>query len=1101
MCKARTWIMMVPLVAAYAAHSVGAKRSPDADSKADATIAHEAGMLARYQPTDDGYRVVGSQQIFNRAIYGGHAQDDLKDHYYTFAGDLPMVMGSIVTTKGGGSNAKCGTLMLGLSQAYDADCPNKYEAPAYGAWFHECRDAVATFHGSWWEYELSPLLLSAPEVDASVEVLPLQAEDGFVVHLRITPQSELVFCAAFGGITDYLGLITNRGNLARNFSAANCTGNVITCGSNRASLGGPHSKMWLGTDFDAEFSVADAHDAQVGPTRFLSRSSDPTAAPMLRVSRRIGAGETFEGNIVVLRNEAEGKLDAWLARKNTTTELKEELLQKQSALRVDTPDQMLNLTVPANVVGMDACWDKNVFCHGGANWHSPYAGWRICYGPTVLGWHDRVVSHFLTHAAPERFTVDPEHGDGYISPDLHGRGFGYNMQEVAIDMLLHNLEWTKDLNVSKEAFERLSQALRFESRAFDPDNNGLYQNFLNTWVSDGHPYNGGECSQASAYNYRANRLMSLIAKQLGLDESPFTARAAQIYAAMQNTLWLPESGVFAEYQDTLGDRLMHPSPELATIYHTIECGLADQFQAYQMLQFTRSELRNEQSLPRKGRLVWSSNWYPRSFSACGLFAGENIHLAWAYFQNGQTAEAMELLRGIVDAHFMGDSPGSIGHFLNATGSSDGTQDFADTTSMYLRLVVEGLFGVQFHLLEDRINVSPNFPEDWTHARLEAKDFSTAYRRDGRQEHLEFNCDKPAKRVLQLPMRGLSVTSVTLNGEPVEYRIEPRIGRSDIVVEASQVGSVSLEVSHGEGSIPELNYVNEASADEFLNISLRGGQIIEMKDPSKALSNTEVGENNVQGKCSGSPGNHTVFLRVRADAWEGWLPASFNITSKSASQRNTPHGAFMPLDISAQFNASLKDIHQLDYNAPRPSGMSLMTNRNGRYAWDDNNLGGPRTAQVDDDLLRRANGRFVTRSGVPFVTPPEGPNSVCVSQWDNFPDKVTFDVNDQGSELALLLVGVTNPMQSRVENGRIEVQYADGSVETVKLVNPVNFDDWMVTPTQRENETVHLSDVNHAIVQRIELNDAKTVMSIDVRGTANEVIVGILGISLRKPMEH
>jgi hypothetical protein len=72
----------------------------------------------------------------------------------------------------------------------------------------------------------------------------------------------------------------------------------------------------------------------------------------------------------------------------------------------ETPDPMLNLTLPANVVGMDASWNKNVFCHGATNWHSPYLGWRLCYGPTVLGWHDRVVQHFLTHADPARFTVD-----------------------------------------------------------------------------------------------------------------------------------------------------------------------------------------------------------------------------------------------------------------------------------------------------------------------------------------------------------------------------------------------------------------------------------------------------------------------------------------------------------------------------------------------------------------------------------------------------------------------------------------------------------------------------------------------------------------------
>ena len=89
------------------------------------------------------------------------------------------------------------------------------------------------------------------------------------------------------------------------------------------------------------------------------------------------------------------------------------------------------------------------------------------------------------------------------------------------------------------------------------------------------------------------------------------------------------------------------------------------------------------------------------------------------------------------------------------------------------------------------------------------------------------------------------------------------------------------------------------------------------------------------------------------------------------------------------------------------------------------------------------------------------------------------------------------MQSRVENGRFTVRYEDETEELVNLVNPVNFDDWMVAPTQRENETVYLSDFNHAAVQRIKLNPQKPLRSLVVRGTANEVIVGILGVAVRE----
>src|SRR5690349_17250887 len=81
---------------------------------------------SKYQPVPNGFRTVGSERTFNRALYGGHAQDDLQNRYYTLAGDQPLFLGSIISTQGGGSNAKCGTLMLGVSQSFGTDASNKY---------------------------------------------------------------------------------------------------------------------------------------------------------------------------------------------------------------------------------------------------------------------------------------------------------------------------------------------------------------------------------------------------------------------------------------------------------------------------------------------------------------------------------------------------------------------------------------------------------------------------------------------------------------------------------------------------------------------------------------------------------------------------------------------------------------------------------------------------------------------------------------------------------------------------------------------------------------------------------------------------------------
>ncbi|MCA9095123.1 MAG: hypothetical protein KDA68_16670, partial [Planctomycetaceae bacterium] len=856
---------------------------------------------AKYQPAADGLRIVGSTQVFNRPLYGGHDRDDLKNHFYTLAGDAPLLMGTITQTTGGGNNAKCGTLMLGVSQSFgNASLPNKYNAPSFGQWFHLCRDNLTTFHPGWCEYRIKPLILVAPEVQAALEVLPLAPDDGFLVHLHVESQSRMNFCAGFGGLTDHIGLLTNHGNTRRDFSPEDTLGNAIQLGKNRALVAGPKSKMWIGTNFNADFSIGDAAQAVDGPGPFLSRESSKTDHPMVRISAPLAPGKPLDGYIVVLRDSAESTLDDWLTRKNPVAELKQRIENVHHSLVVKTPDPMLDLTIPFNVLGMDGCWNKQVFCHGAVNWPSPYLGWRVCYGPTVIGWHDRVLSHFRTHADPTRFNLDPAVGDGYISPELHGRGFAYNMQEVAVDMLLHNFQWSGNLDACRDTFDRLSQILAFESRNFDPDGNGLYQNFLNTWISDGHHYNGGECTQSTAYNYRANRLLAKVASRIGRDPQPYSQRADRIYAAVQNTLWIPDRGLFAEYKDTLGNKLLHPSPELATIYHAVDSELNDPFQACRMLRFTKTDLQNEYTTPRQGRLVWSSNWYPRNFSACGLFPGENIHLALACFQNGQSEDALELLRGIVDAHYMGDVPGSVAHNLNGTGMSDGSPDFADTVSMYLRLIVEGLFGIRKDLLDGRIEIAPHFPSDWNHAQLQTGDLSLKFRREGDTDRWEFDSTQPSLRTFRFPLRATTLQSVELNGQPVPYRLEPHIGRCDLLVETSIDQPLTLIIRHGSSPPPRLPQIPPIKPGEPFHLSLDHGEIILLQDPAASLQNLSTHAQTVSGIASTKVGPHTLFLHVREDSWEAWLPAHFSIDPPPQPQLPPPPGPFRTTHISQPF---------------------------------------------------------------------------------------------------------------------------------------------------------------------------------------------------------
>jgi hypothetical protein len=1052
--------------------------------------------------------------------------------YFTFAGDCPLFMGAVTDWSKHTAcfYAKSGVLMSGLALTPGVKTPAFYseDIDLSSRWFHQADDVVAVFRNGWMEYELQRMSPYLPAVRVEMSAFPLLPDDGFLVHYRIITEQRVVFCAGFGGLTGFLGRFEYAGASVRNFHASDCVGNTVSLGKNRAKVSGPlGDTMWVGTSFPVDVSIGDADSmASSQPSVFLGTMAKQSNLHSVKFSTPIAQGRTLEGFIVAVRGNDEAVLDRWLTCAEPVSELKQRIREKHAAVSVKTPDSMLNLTVPPTVLAIDASWHKHTFQHGAHGYHSPFLGWRGWYGPTVIGWHDRVQTAIRSHFAD---IVKTAHGedrvwyDGNDRPDLDhegtqyhhlenstgfipcilGRKDIYNMQEVAVDMVFHHLQWTGDMELARFIFDDLSGILDWEERILDPDNDGLYQNFLNTWISDGHHYNGGGCAQASAYNYLANLIMGRIAKAIGRDCDVFKRRAERIRTAVQDRLWLPEKGVVAEYVDTIGNKLVHPSPELSTIYLAIDCGLVDMFQAYRMLRFTETDLRNERTPHRNGRLVYSSNWLPKKYSTCGLFPAENIHLAIAYFRQGSREKGLEILEALVDSCFSGHNPGLICHVLTGLGSDDiGDLDFSDVTSMYLRLLAEGLFGIRFNLLDGYIEISPGFPSDWTHAHIALHGISIDYQRNGREESFTVNCDRPVRKSFKIPLRGTQVESVMLNGTPVDFRIEPAVNTCFLIVSTEAIGRIELRVAHGGDAppviIPATSLVFQ---DSEIIFDVSTGSIADHLDDADVLSDVLTFGSRVSAKVSGASGHHTIFLRIKAGDYDTWLAADFTIKRHNpvpsiAVSPDNMIGNFKALNISGLFNASTTDLHTRQYLNPRPKGYSIGVRVNGRYAWEWNHCG-HNALVINDSQLRNSGAVFTSPSGIPFSTPAIGPNLACASMWDNFPTTLRIPIGCRGSELAVFFVGITNAMQCHVENVRFKLIYADGTEETLGLVHPVSFDDWLVPALQTANETVYFSDYNHGIVQRLRLEPEKELSEMTVEAIANEVIIGILGISIRQ----
>jgi hypothetical protein len=239
-------------------------------------------------------------------------------------------------------------------------------------------------------------------------------------------------------------------------------------------------------------------------------------------------------------------------------------------------------------------------------------------------------------------------------------------------------------------------------------------------------------------------------------------------------------------------------------------------------------------------------------------------------------------------------------------------------------------------------------------------------------------------------------------------------------------------------------------------------------------------------------------------------------------------AWDTVDLTGVFNDNVTRIFQNDYLSPRSPYCSLAIPKQGIGSW----CNFQKSFEVDDRGLRAAadrnQGKLVLPQGIPFKTPGVGDvnNTAFVSQWDNYPKERTVPLSGRASRAYLLMAGSTNSMQSRFDNGEVIVAYADGSTERLALHNPTNWwpidqdyyiDDYAferpdAIPPRVDLRTgaVRVLDAatfkgkggtvrgGAATVLDIPLSDKKDLKSVTVRALANEVVIGLMAVTLARP---
>ncbi len=920
---------------------------------------------------------------------------------------------------------------------------------------------------------------------------------------------------------------------------------------------------------------------------------------------------------------------------------KAEAARKEVAgrVKINTPDPYINTLGGALSIAADAIWEDPSFLHGAVAWRMRLNAWRGPYAADPLGWHDRARKHFSSYAASQ--VTSPESGpvvadtalhlarqaekmgtsvfsSGYISrnPNNNTIPHHYDMNLVFIDELLNHFNYTGDIDYVKQMWPLLQRHLAWEKRNFDADGDGLYDAYAAIWASDALEYSGGGVTHSSAYNYRANKSAAQIAKLIGEDPKPYEQEATKILAAMNNELWMPSRGWYAEYKDLLGLQRVHLSAGLWTIYHALDESAADPFQAWQSLRYIDTHIPH---IPVKASgvtdkdlyVLSTTNWHPYEWSLNNVVLAESQHTALAYWQGGNADEAYKIWRSsLMESMYIGASPGGFQQltFYDAV-RGELYRDFADGIGMSARAVVEGCFGVLPDALKDTLTIKPGWPLQWDYASLHIPDVAIDFKRTTGEDVYTIipSFQKGMNLRLQLRAKGAGIKKISLNGKPITWKgMENTIGNPMIEIATGFQKTYIIKISWADKKIATPQLKSFYLQGSELAVSLPGATIKKLYDPQRIFFDPAIKNNSFSGYVVTDTGCHTAFLQIAQGGLTWWQPLnilvkkdveivaalsqpnqqlSFRVVNHSSSSRSGRvvvnsglHSYIIPLaidpstfklvtvpatnlvpgtnevmyqwgehhqikgqminwnisapawttemiNLSQYFNDKVTNIFKNQYLSPRPSVPTLQLPTQGIGEWTHPLI----TANIDDKGLRNVAGeknQITLPQGFSFQTPSDTSkaNIVFTSQWDNFPKQVLIPLQGKASHAYLLMAGSTNPMQSRIANGMVYINYTDGSSDSLALTNPETW--WPIeqdyyndgyafninaprpirihlktgkvitdAETALSNNKGKMIDGGAATILDLPLSPSKTLKNLQLETVANDVVIGLMSLTL------
>ncbi|MEI6809332.1 MAG: DUF4450 domain-containing protein [bacterium] len=1094
--------------------------------------------------------IVGRNRSFynNRPLYGDHCPS------YVIAGDRPQL-------RFARSPNIYGCMMLAVKRNLTSK------------WLHDAVDVTSRYRAGRIEWEIRDPVFEGMTV--RWEAIPLPGTEGFTVKVSSTgAQSGDSLIWTFGGAMpfdnvsgkfDPVVTVNQPGNkagglvpvLQRCFQPEDCRENQIRLAAHHLHLGESLQPDTEGSSLPVVESCEETEDSRfilttsgtvrlvigrctAGQMRLSDASAwtDPGALtatttdllPLVcgnidlsAVSEVCWAIEAVEGELVG-RHESDDPTAAF-------ARARERVEAYATRIVLNTPEPRLDAGVAAACYAMDSLFYPPVYVHGAMAWNIPFPGWRSMYGATAFGWHENVKAearYYIASQNRETTARVPEASDfrrlctQTRESRFHGRGRivqdagPYNFQTQFFDQLIHAWRWTGDKELEDLLREALPLHMEWVQECFDPDNDGLYESYINTWPSDSVWCNGGGSAEETAYAFAGYMALAELARRSGNDAvaEQHEAQAARIRKAMLDVLWIKNKGYMAQYKEQGGLSRVHEDSWLGAIFLPIETGVLDSTRAAEALHYTEWGLERV-VMPFGGSRCWMSNWVPAPWSVREMYPGDNYALSLAYFRAGLAGDGWDILQGnYLESMYYGVVPGGL-------ACANGGTDFADVVSTFCRTVVEGLFGYHPDYLTGVVHFAPQFPPSWDHASIKTPDAGINFQSGVDFQVWTVDLTKPARLRLDLPVRAKKISGVEVNGTAAEWSVAPGFGCSIVHVDVDSCVNARVIVKLvPASSCCAVEKSARVEAGRCIRLEVDDGLISEFLDPQGVLNRAVVVNGYIAAHIAVNPGHHLLQAKVLVGDLPQWRMFKIRIDDPQAELAKEamyishidPDATWECCDISRYLNGDVRTIYKQDYLLPRPKSCSVSIGKDGYSPWTFAYWKTP-VPEVDLSLVPALiddYGLLQTQQGVPFAWNNDALNIAFVSLWENWPREAVVQVGQCGAVVWFLLCGTTNPMQCRIANARLRMTYIDGFVEDLDVVPPMNF--WTLCPLggadynysrdgfalpARPPPTVQLGNNCRAVLMNARLRHGVVLRQVTLEALSQEIVMGLMGVTIMR----